>query len=256
MRDTHSNQLAMVGATITVAEAAQNRAVWEGQPPLDFGTGIAALKLAYVGATSIASQAELAGGGAADAKDAAETELEDKAFEVARALAVHFKKENDLVSRAKVDVTISALRKLRDEALVSKTTEIRDLGTAAVASPNAAGRGITTAKITELTAAITAFATLRNAPRSQTVTRTSLLRELETRVADLIDAVRDLDDLVVQYEGTFPGRVFSNAWKQARQIVDLGHRFEPEVPPTTPAPTPAPVAPPGVSTPATAPTAG
>jgi hypothetical protein len=242
--------MTMIGAAIIVADDPRHRPVWEGQPPLDFGTGVAALKLAYTAATGIASQAELAGGGAADAKDAAETALEDKGFEVARALAVHFKKENDLVSRAKVDVTISALRKLRDEALVSKTTEIRDLGTAAVASPNAAGRGITAAKITELTAAITAFATLRNAPRGQTVMRTSLLRELETRVADLVDAVRDLDDLVVQYEGTFPGRVFSDAWKQARQIVDLGHRFEPEVPPTTPAPTPAPATPP------TAPTVG
>jgi hypothetical protein len=81
-------------------------------------------------------------------------------------------------------------------------------------------------------------------------TRASLLRELETRVADLMDAIRDLDDLLVQYEGTYPGRVFSAAWRQARQIVSLGHRFEPEVPTTTPAPTPAPVVPP------TAPTAG
>jgi hypothetical protein len=147
------------------------------------------------------------------------------------------------VSRAKVDVTISSLRKLRDEALVSKATEIRDLGTAALANANAAGRGITAAKITELTTAIAAFAALRNAPRGQTVTRSSMLRELETRVADLLDAVRDLDDLIVQYEGTVPGRVFSNAWNQARQIVDSGHRFEPEVPPTTPAPAPAPIAP-------------
>jgi hypothetical protein len=253
MNDTQTNHLAMIGATITVAEDPQHRPVWENQPPLDFGTGLAALKLAYVGATGIASQAGFTGGGAADAKDAAETHLEDKAFEVARALAVHFKKENDLVSRAKVDVTISSLRKLRDEALVSKTTEIRDLGNVAVASPNAAGRGITAAKITELTTAITNFAALRNAPRGQTVTRSSMLRELETRVADLIDAVRDLDDLIVQFEGTFPGRVFGDAWRQARRIVDSGHRFEPEVPPTTPAPTPAPVVP---QTAPTAPTAG
>jgi len=243
MNDTRVNHFAMIGACITVAEIAEHRAVWENQPPLDFGNGIAALKLAYVGATSVASQAELTGGGAADAKDAAETQLEDKAFEVARALAVHFKKENDLVSRAKVDVTISSLRKLRDEALVSKSTEIRDLCNVAVASPSAAGRGITAAKITELTTAIAAFAALRNAPRGQTVTRSSMLRELETRIADLLDAVRDLDDLIVQYEGTFPGRVFSNAWKQARQIVDSGHRFEPEVPLPTPAPVAPPVAP-------------
>ena len=232
MNDPLVNRLAMIGATITVANDVQHRTVWENQPPQDFGTGLAALKLAYTAATGIASQAELTGGGAADAKGAAQTELEDKAFEMARALAVHFKKENDLVSRAKVDVTITAIRRLRDEALVSKTTEIRDLGNVAAASPNAAGRGITAARITELTAAIAAFAALRNAPRGQTVTRSSMLRELETRVADLVDAIRDLDDLVVQFERTFPGRVFSDAWSQARQIVDSGHRFEPEVPPT------------------------
>jgi hypothetical protein len=38
---------------------------------------------------------------------------------------------------------------------VSKTTEIRDLGNVAVASPNSGARGITAAKITELTSAIT-----------------------------------------------------------------------------------------------------
>jgi hypothetical protein len=256
MNDTLVNQLAMIGASITVAEDPQHRPVWENHPPLDFGTDLAGLKLAYAAATAIASQSGLTGGGAADAKDVAETELEEKAFQLAPALAVHFKKENDLVRRAKVNVPVSGIKRLRDEALVSKTTEIRDLGNVAVASPNAAGRGITTAKITELTTAITNFAALRNSPRSQTVTRSSMLRELETRVADLLDAVRDLDDLIVQYEGTFPGRVFGDAWRQARRIVDSGHRFEPEVPPTTPAPTPAPVVPPGVSTPATAPTAG
>jgi hypothetical protein len=241
MNDTLINHLAMIGASITVAEDPQHKPVWETQPPLDFGTDLTALKLAHTAATGIASQAGVSGGGAADAKDAAETELEDKAFELARALTVHFKKENDLVSRAKVDVTITSIRRLRDEALVSKTTEIRDLGTAAAESPNAVGRGITAAKITALTAAITAFAGLRNSPRGQTVTRSSMLRELETRVADLMEAIRDLDDLVVQFEGTFPGRVFGDAWRQARQIVQAGHRFEPEVPPTTPAP--APVAP-------------
>jgi hypothetical protein len=239
MKDILINRLAMIGAAITVAEDPQHRTVWENEPPLDFGTDLAALKLAYTGATGIASQAGVTGGGAADAKDVAETELEGKAYELARALAVHFKKEGDLVSRAKVDLTITGIRRLRDEALVSKTTEIRDLGTAAVATPNAASRGITASKITELTATITAFAELRNAPRGQTVTRSSMLRELETRVADLIDAVRDLDDLVVQFERTYPGRVFSHAWIQARQIVNAGHRFEPEVLPTTPTPAPA-----------------
>lgn len=250
MNDILSNRIAMIGACITVAKDPQHRPVWDNVTPLDFGTDLTGFETAYTAATSIASQAGELDGGNADAKDAAETDLEDKAFGVARALAIHFKKEGDLVNRAKVDVTRSAIKRLRDELLLNKTTEIRDAATVAASHANAAARGITAAKITELTAAITTFAQLRNSPRGRMATRASLLRELETRVADLMDAIRDLDDLVVQYEGTFPGRVFSAAWRQARQIVSLGHRFEPEVPPTTPAPTPAPVVPP------TAPVAG
>jgi hypothetical protein len=250
MNDILSNRIAMFGACITVAKDPQHRPVWDNVSPLDFGTDLTGFETAYKVATGIASQAGELDGGNADAKDAAETDLEDKAFGVARALAIHFKKEGDLVNRAKVDVTRSAIKRLRDELLLNKTTEIRDVATVAASHANAAARGITAAKITELTAAITTFAQLRNSPRGRLATRASLLRELETRVADLMDAIRDLDDLVVQYEGTYPGRVFSAAWRQARQIVSLGHRFEPEVPTATPTPTPAPVAPP------TAPVAG
>src|SRR4030095_16776795 len=150
MNDILSNRIAMMGACITVAKDPQHRPVWENVPPQDFSTDLTAFETAYTAATSI--------GNHADAKDAAETDLEDKAFGVARALALHFKKEGDLVNRAKVDVTRSAIKRLRDELLLNKTTEIRDVATGAASHANAAAGGITAAKITELTAAITTFA--------------------------------------------------------------------------------------------------
>jgi hypothetical protein len=55
-------------------------------------------------------------------------------------LAVHFKKEGNLVNRAKINVTRSSIKRLRDESLLTKTTEIRNLGTVAATSANAAAR--------------------------------------------------------------------------------------------------------------------
>src|SRR4029434_4011381 len=155
MNDILSNRIAMFGACITVAKDPQHRPVWENVPPQDFSTDLTGFETAYKEPTGIASQAGELDGGNADAKDAAETDLEDKAFGVARALAIHFKKEGDLVNRAKVNVTRSDRKSTRDELLLNKTTEIRDVATVAASHANAAARGITAAKITELTAAIT-----------------------------------------------------------------------------------------------------
>ncbi len=98
-------QLNMVGACITVAQSADYKPVWNGKPPADFGTDIAQLATDYGAVTAKAAQAEGATGGAADAKAVAETALEDAAFVLARALAIHFKKTGDLDRHGKVDVT-------------------------------------------------------------------------------------------------------------------------------------------------------
>ena len=65
-------------------------------------------------------------------KAQAETALEDAAFILARALANHFKKTNNLEKLAQVDVTKSEIVQLRQQDLLDKTTAIRDLATATV----------------------------------------------------------------------------------------------------------------------------
>ena len=45
---------------------------------------------------------------------------------------------------------------------------------------------------------------------------------VETDVAALLEKVSDMDDLVVQFDGTDAGRRFVEAWKRARIIVDTG----------------------------------
>jgi hypothetical protein len=236
-----ANQLTMAGACLTVANSADYKPVWLGKEPADFEADIAQLGADYGAVISKSAQAEASGGGAADAKAVAEEALENAAHVLARALANHFKKSGNLTNRAKVDVTKTEIVELRNQDLIAKTTEIRDLALAAQAEPGAAGRGVTAARTAVLTGAITSFSGLMSAPRGQIVNRSTLLKEVETDVASVVEQVRDLDDLVLQFDGSELGRRFIEAWKRARIIVDTGggHAATPE-PTPTPTPTPNP----------------
>ncbi len=109
---------------------------------------------------------------------------------------------------------------------------------AAVSEAGAAGRGVTAARVAALTAAITGFSNVMSTPRGQIVNRSALLKEVETDVAALLEKVSDMDDLVVQFDGSEPGKRFIEAWKRARIIVDSGGGGgttpTPPTPPTPP----------------------
>ncbi len=98
---------------------------------------------------------------------------------------------------------------------------------------------MTAARIATLTAAITAFTSVINNPRGQIVNRSTLLKEVDTDTADLLEQVADMDDLVLQFDGTDAGKRFIEAWKRARIIVDTGGGHSnggtPPTPPTPPA---------------------
>ncbi len=230
----------MVGSCITVANQPEPKAVWHGQPPAAFGTDLAALATAHAAVSATHALAMTATGGAADAKAVAEATLENAAYAMARAMANHFKKTGDLDRRGKVDFSKSEIVRLRNLDLRDQATAIRDLALAATTQPGAADRGITPARIGELTAAITLFSTILSTPRGQIVTRATLLKEVETDTAALLENLRDLDDLVVQFAATPAGQRFVQAWQNARIIVDAGHGpgTPDEEDPTPPAPTP------------------
>lgn len=180
-------------------------------------------------------EADAAIGGAADPKSVAETALEDAAFVLARALANHFNKTDDLDRLGKVGVSKSEIMKLRTQDLVNKTTAIRDLGAAAVAEAGAAGCGVTAARVAALTAAITGFSNVMSTPCGQIVNRRALLKEVETDTATLMEFVSDMDGLAFQFEGTEAGRRFAEAWKRARIIVNtVGGHGGMNTPPTPP----------------------
>jgi hypothetical protein len=236
MNSRTQNQLNMVGACITVANSADYQPVWTGNPPADFTADMATLQTSYGSVTALAAQADAATGGGGDASSAAETTLENAAFILARALANHFKKNGDLDNLGKVNLTKTNIVRLRKQMLLDKATAILNLASAAVSDPNAAGRGVTAARIATLTAASAAFGKVMNAPRGEVANKSALLREVETDTAALVQLVTDMDDLVVQFDGTDAGLRFIEAWKRARVIVDAGggHTGTPPAPPTPP----------------------
>jgi hypothetical protein len=239
LNDRTNNRLNMVNTCIGLANSTEHQPVWTGKDPADFGPDLLKLKTGYDAVMTKAARVNGTGGGAADAKADAETRVENTAYVLARALAVHFKKTGNLINLGKVDIAKRDLVKLSGQPLIAKTTEIRDLANASVGEPNAASRGVTDVRVDNLSDAIDAYAPLVNAPRGQIVNRSALLKEIETHTAGLLDQLADLDDLILQFDGTEAGQRFIAAWKRARIIVDAGHGPGTEETPA-PAPTPTP----------------
>lgn len=236
MNDPLQNRLNMIGACLALANDPAHLPIWQAQPPLDLTADMATLGTLHTAAINLA--AELAGPitGAADSKADAETALEDATFLLARALCVHFRKKGDLAQLSQVDLSKSAIKRLRDQDLIATATAVKNLATTASADPAAAGRGVTPARLTALGTALTAYATLVNKPRSMISDRAAQRKELETRVAAAMAHIEEMDDLVLQLAGTTNGDHFLAAWKSARNVIDAGHGPGEDAPPAPPTP--------------------
>jgi len=215
-----SNQLHSVDACLALAHSKDHVGTWTGQEPVAFTTYLAVLQSDYSTVMAKAALAESAGGGAADAKAVAESTLENCAYVLARALALHFKKSKDFTRHAQVDVSRSDIVRLRENDLVSKTTAIRDIAAAVLTERGASSHGVTVERTEALASAIGTFKTAMAMPRGQIVNRATVLRELETDTAALMEQLSDLDDLVLQFDGSPAGERFIAAWKRARTIID------------------------------------
>ena len=111
------------------------------------------------------------------------------------------------------------------------------LGTAAISEAGAGGRGVTAARLAALKAVITGSSNVMGTPRVQIVNRSALLKEMETELAALLEKVKDMDDLVVQFDGSDAGKRFIETWKRPHHRGFRRWRWN-----TAPAPDSAPAA--------------
>jgi hypothetical protein len=228
----------MVDACLTVTQSKEYVPIWKDKEPEDFTTDFDQLQTSYATLMAKCALAEFAVGGAADTKALAETTLEDQTYVLSRALSSHFKKTKDLTRLAQVDVTRTEIMKLRENDLVTKATAIRDLAAAVQFETDAGKRGVSALRVATLSAAISAFKTAMATPRGQIVNRSTLLKEIETDAAALMEQVSDLDDLVLQFDGTEQGERFVEAWKRARMIIDRPGETSAKISASTKAPAP------------------
>ncbi len=235
MNDRNVNRLNMVNACLRLAESPEHRPVWDGKDPVAFTADFAALKAAAAETDVLAAQLGSIAAGAADAKAVAETALEDAAFLVATALRSFYKKTADSEGLRKVNFAKSYLQRLRDAQLVADARAIHAAAQSLATNSEAQARGVTASSIATLGAAIDVFDGLLSKPRTNLVNRNTLVRELATRVADHLEAIADLDDLVLQFGATPAGQRFAEAWQGARVIVDAGAGQAKEEPMVVPA---------------------
>lgn len=227
MKDEFTNRLGMFQTVRDTVFAEEWRAVWEGKPPLIFGTRAEEMRTAVADLEDFCRRQGLNLLGVAQDKDREETELEDAAFVTAGLLAEFYRDRDNLTEVAKFDRPISFWRQLRDNELLAEARTVVDAATAV-----AAGAEATEAALYDLTpAAATAlekewkdYAACVTAPVGAISARRALTLALRPEFARVSARFATLDKLILRFDGTAEGRAFIATYRAARIIRDAGRR--------------------------------
>lgn len=234
MQDEFANRIGMFQTTLGTLNSPANQPVWSGQPPVIFTTKVAQAVTAVTELEAFIGQQQVVITGAAADKEREEEELETAAHRLGGVLGVWFRDQNDETSAAQVERSLSAWRRLRDQALLDQARIARDLAQTVVSGPAAATAvtyGITAAAVTALTDEIDDYAAVITAPQQSIAVRKALTAQLRDRYNAVEAHFEALDGLIPQFNTTEAGRQLIAAYQASRVIRDLG---------TGPAPTPTP----------------
>ncbi len=213
--------------------------VWENQPPAIFGTKVEAAAQAVEELAEFGRQQETATTGATEQKQIEEAELEQEAYVFGGVLAIWLRDQGDEENAAKVDMTISGWRGLRDQQLLEKARLVHQLGEGVTTGPNAeaaAAYGITPEALANLKKETDDYDTVITAPQQAIAERKARTRQLRERFNAVESQFQVLDRLIELFRATPEGRDMIAAWQASRVIRDLGHG--PASPPPEESPTP------------------
>jgi hypothetical protein len=241
MRDEFLNRLAMFQTSLNTLNSTEHKPTWFNQNPPRFTTKVGATAQALTDLEEYCRQQEAATTGAAEQKGREETEAEDAAFTVGRVLVTYFRDHGNETDAAKADLPISEWRALRDQQLLEKARLVRDLAqglTAGATAANAAEYGIDAAAVEALTKEIDDYASVITAPQQTIGGRAALTRQARPRFNAVEKKFGELDDLILLFGKTAPGRALIAAYRAARIVRDAGHGPQAAPPPPAAAPTP------------------
>lgn len=164
---------------------------------------------------------------AAQAKQREETELEEAAYLVGSTLSIWFLDQQDEENAAKVNLTPSVWRRLRDQQLLEKARLLRDVAQTVIDGPQgaeAAEYGITTEEVARLTKEIDDYDARIAAPQQRIAERKARTSQLRDRFNAVEDRFELLDKFILHFRRTDAGRNLASAYQASRVIRDLGHR--------------------------------
>ncbi|MCA9206435.1 MAG: hypothetical protein KDA59_25455 [Planctomycetales bacterium] len=227
MRDREWNRLRMFQTATGILNDEKYKPIWHEQRPLIFTAKVTAIEQAIADFESVARQQETNITGSAADKRREETELEQAAHLLGGALAIWYRDQNNLEDAAKVDMTITDWRKMRDEQLLGQARLLEGLATAVVSGPDAASAadyGVDAAEVALLKKEADDYEAVITAPQQSQASRAAMTRQIVDRANGIERQFEELDRLILQYRRHPNGPDFIAAYQSARVIRDLGVR--------------------------------
>ena len=239
MKDEFVNRLGMFRTTLGTLNRAEYKPVWENQPPAVFATKVEAAGQAVEELAEFGRQQETATAGATEQKQIEEAELEQEAYVFGGVLAIWLRDQGDEENAAKVDMTISGWRGLRDQQLLEKARLVHQLGegvTTGADAEAAAAYGITPEALASLKKETDDYDAAITAPQQAIAERKARTRQLRERFNAVESQFQVLDRLIELFRATPTGRDMIAAWQASRVIRDLGHGPSSQPPEESPTP--------------------
>jgi hypothetical protein len=236
MQDEFANRSAMFQTSRGTLDSPTNKPIWFQQIPLVFTTKVDQATSSLADLETLAGQQDKKITGASRDKQREEIELEDAAHLLGGTLAIWFRDQGDETQAAHADLPLSGWQHLRNQQLLEKARQTRDLAQSMVSGPQAATAatyGVTAAAVTSLTKEIDDFAAVITAPQQSIAERKGLTSQLRDRFNAVEAQFAVVDHLILQFGTTAAGRALIAAYQASRTISDLGHG-----PATKPTPTP------------------
>lgn len=237
MHDKQNNQIDCFRARLAFLGQPESEAIWRDQPPIKFTQKAALARTLFAELDDIGGRQSLRITGAAADKDREETDLENTAHTLARALVIFAHDSRNETLAAKYDMPLSGWRRLRDEQLLEKCRQLQADATAASVHADAQANGVTATAVNILGEAIFDYEQFISAPTVSIGERKSLTARLKTGIRELKALFDQLDGLSLQFRGTPAGDKFVRNWLATAQIIDRGHGPKEDEKKPTPGPT-------------------
>ncbi|HVJ46678.1 MAG TPA: hypothetical protein VM511_09860 [Luteolibacter sp.] len=237
MDDKQNNLIDCFRVRLTFLDDPANTPVWQGNPPIKFTQKAALAKTQLAEIDDVGGRQSLRITGAAADKDREETDLENTAHTMARAIVIFAHDSHNETLAAKYDLPFRAWSRLRDEQLLEKCRQLKTDAAAFSNDEEAQTHGITPAAVKKLSDAIDTYERFISAPTIGISERKALTARLKTELRELKRLFDQLDGLSLQFRGTPEGDKFVRKWLATAQIIDRGHGPKEEDPKPTPGPT-------------------